>query len=223
MTAYSAIIPAFNSENYISEAIASIRAQSVRPSEIIVVDDGSTDQTAEVVRSLGADIRLIRQENRGSGAATTTAIHAVTTGLIAGLDSDDIWLPHKMEVQLRQLKRAPEIKACFSRMRQFRHGVHDDGTGRVTDGWIRTTMVVRTDAAVAAGPIIDPPGGVGELIDWLARIRERGDRMHLVPEVLSLRRVRSGSLTYARTATRDGGYLFAARQAILRRRESTVA
>jgi glycosyltransferase involved in cell wall biosynthesis len=218
MIAYSAIMPAYNTEAYISDAILSIRAQTLPPSEIIVVDDGSTDRTAEIVAGLGADIRLIRQENRGSGPATNAAIAAVTTGLIAGLDSDDIWLPHKLETQLRAFERMPEIAACFARMRQFQHGADRDAEGPVTDAWVRSTMVIRTEAARAAGPIVDPPGGVGQLVDWLACVRELGHRMHMVPEVLALRRARPGSLTYARTRERDSSYLFAARQAILRRR-----
>jgi glycosyltransferase involved in cell wall biosynthesis len=222
MTAYSAIVPAYNTESWISDAILSIRAQTIPPREIIVVDDGSTDRTAEVVAALGPGIRLIRQENRGSGPATTAAIQAVSTGLTAGLDSDDVWLAHKMERQLQVLEAMPDVAACFARMRQFRDGSASDADGPVRDGWTRTTMVIRTEVALAAGPIMDPPGRVGELIDWLARVRERGHRMDLVPEVLALRRVRPGSLTAGRAARGDG-YLFAARQAILRRRSQEAA
>ena len=223
MTAYSAIIPAFNTEAYIADAIQSIRAQTVPPREIIVVDDGSTDGTAEIVSGLGADIRLIRQENRGSGPATTVAIQAVTTELVAGLDSDDIWLPHKMERQLRALQQMPDIAACFGRMRQFHHGSDQDGEGPITDAWVRSALVIRTEVALGAGPIVDPPGRIGQLVDWLACIRERGHRMHMIPEILALRRARPGSLSYARSTERDGAYLHAARQAILRRRERRAA
>lgn len=215
MTAYSAIIIAYNTEAYIADAIRSVRAQTVAPREIIVVDDGSTDRTAEIVRRLGADIRLIQQENRGSGAATTVAIQAATTGLIAGLDSDDIWLPHKMERQLQTLDRMPEIAACFGRMRQFLHGSDHSADGPVGDCWGRSVMVMRTDVAHGAGPLVER---IGELINWLARVREQGHCLHLIPEVLLLRRIRPGSLTYARTPERDRAYLSAARQAILRRR-----
>ena len=215
MTAYSVIMPAFNTEAYIAEAILSIRAQTVPPREIIVVDDGSTDRTAGVVRSLGSDIRLIRQENSGCGPATTTGIQAVTTGLIAGLDSDDVWLPHKMERQLLAMQEMPETAACFARMRRFRDDSDKDADGPVADAWIRSTMVMRTEVALGVGPIV---GRIGDMVDWLARAREQGHRMHLIPEVLALRRVRPGSLTYAPDAARDSAYLLAARKAILRRR-----
>jgi glycosyltransferase involved in cell wall biosynthesis len=219
MTAYSVIIPAFNTQAYIAEAILSVRAQTVPPREIVVVDDGSTDRTAEVVRKLGTDITLIRQENRGCGPATTVAIQAVSTGLIAGLDSDDVWLPHKMERQLQVLQEMAGIGACFARMRQFHHGQDKDaGGGPVTDAWIRSSMVVRMEVAVGVGPVIGQ-----DLIDWLARAREQGHRMHLIPEVLALRRARPGSLTYHRDGGRNAAYLLAARQAILRRRERQQA
>jgi glycosyltransferase involved in cell wall biosynthesis len=219
MTAYSVVIPAFNTEAYIAEAILSVRAQIVPPREIVVVDDGSTDRTAAVVKSLGADIRLIQQENRGSGPATTVAIQAVTTALIAGLDSDDVWLPHKMEQQLQVLQEMPEIAACFSRMRQFHHGEDKDaGGGPVTDAWVRSSMVMHTEVAVGVGPVAGQ-----DLIDWLAQAREQGHRMHLIREVLALRRARPGSLTYDRDGGRNSAYLLAARQATLRRRERQQA
>jgi glycosyltransferase involved in cell wall biosynthesis len=220
MTGYSAIVPAFNTEAYIADAIQSIRAQTVPPREIIVVDDGSTDRTAEIVTSLGADIRLIQQENRGSGAATTVAIQAVTTGLIAGLDSDDVWLPGKMERQLQTLHRMPEVAACFARMRQFHDGGNLDTDGPVADAWGRSVMLIRTEVALGAGPLVER---IGEVVNWLARLREQGHRMHLIPEVLALRRVRPGSLTYARTPERDNAYLLVARNAILRRRAAAQA
>ncbi|MBS0232028.1 MAG: glycosyltransferase family 2 protein [Proteobacteria bacterium] len=221
MTSYSVIIPAYNSEAFIADAIRSVRFQTVAPSEIIVVDDGSTDRTADIVAHMSADVRLIRQENKGSGEATNTALRAVTTNMIAGLDSDDIWLPHKMETQLREFQSNPDLAACFARTRQFHDGHPDDGSGRVADAWTRTTMVIRTSAALAAGPVCDPPGGVGELVDWIARIREAGGLLHLVPETLALRRIRPGSLTHRRNAAAERGYLFAARRSILRRRHTS--
>jgi glycosyltransferase involved in cell wall biosynthesis len=223
MTAYSVIIPAYNAERFIADAIASVRAQSVTSSEIIVVDDGSTDRTAEIVGRLGCDIRLIRQQNKGSAEATNTALRAVSTNIIAGLDSDDIWLPHKMEKQLQEFLRHKEIAACFAQTRQFHDGSTDDGSGRAADAWTRTTMVMRTEVALSVGRVVDLPGGVGELVDWLARIRETGACFHLLPEVLALRRIRHGSLTYKRSDTTDRGYLSAARHAILRRRSPPIS
>src|SRR5690606_27173954 len=85
------------------------------------------------------------------------------------------------------------------------------------EGWSRSTMLIRQDIALANGPIIDPPERLGEMVDWFARLREAGHRMTMMPEVLSLRRIRPGSLTN-RNADLSRGYLQAARAALLRRR-----
>jgi hypothetical protein len=84
----------------------------------------------------------------------------------------------------------------------------------VTDAWVRSSMVMHTAVAIGVGPVVGQ-----DLIDWLARAREQGHRMHLIPEMLALRRARPGSLTYNRNGGRNAAYLLAARQAILRRRE----
>jgi glycosyltransferase involved in cell wall biosynthesis len=95
----SAVIPAYNAELSISGAIESIIAQTHEIAEIIVVDDGSTDRTAEVAAGLPRT-RVIRRPNGGPGAARNTGIHAASGEWIAFLDSDDIWMPRKTEIQL---------------------------------------------------------------------------------------------------------------------------
>jgi glycosyltransferase involved in cell wall biosynthesis len=101
----SAIIPAFNSATTIARALASVLAQSRMPDEIIVVDDRSTDGTAEIARATPSDrIRLIStQANKGAGGARNAGIEAATGDVVAFLDSDDEWLPKKIEKQLAML------------------------------------------------------------------------------------------------------------------------
>jgi glycosyltransferase involved in cell wall biosynthesis len=95
----SAVIPAFNAELTISDAIHSVLAQTYEIAEIIVVDDGSTDRTAEIAAEFPRT-RVIRQPNKGCGAARNTAVRAASGEWIALLDSDDLWFPRKTEVQL---------------------------------------------------------------------------------------------------------------------------
>ncbi|TKZ15452.1 glycosyltransferase family 2 protein [Shimia litoralis] len=117
---YSVIIPAYNAERYLAETIQSVLAQTVPPKEIVVVDDGSSDATATVAEQQGPLIRVIRTENRGSGSATSTGIRATTTDIFATVDSDDIWLPNKMEAQLALLNDpARQLDAVLSRMAPF--------------------------------------------------------------------------------------------------------
>lgn len=99
MTA-SAVIPAYNQERYIGEAIESVLAQTIDV-ELVVVDDGSTDRTAEVARSYG--VRVLQQDNKGVSAARNAGARATSGDVIAFLDSDDVWLPQKLERQLALL------------------------------------------------------------------------------------------------------------------------
>lgn len=110
---FSVVIPAFNREDCILAAIESVRAQEITDWEIIVVDDGSTDQTAARVEALTDDrIRIIRQTNRGGSAARNTGIDAARGQFIAFLDSDDVWLPHHLSQALDYLEQDHTSRVC---------------------------------------------------------------------------------------------------------------
>lgn len=106
----SVIIPTYNRANTVGRAIQSVLSQTYQDFEIIVIDDGSTDNTEEVIRSFhDSRIRYIRhKKNRGGSAARNTGIHAARGEYIAFLDSDDEWLPQKLEKQINVMKKSPE-------------------------------------------------------------------------------------------------------------------
>jgi glycosyltransferase involved in cell wall biosynthesis len=91
----SAVIAAYNAEAFIAETIESVRAQTLPVAEILVVDDGSTDSTAEIARGMGA--RVISQENRGLAATRNRCVREASQPWIAFIDSDDLWEPQKIE------------------------------------------------------------------------------------------------------------------------------
>ena len=105
----SAVIPAYNAEKYIARCLDSVLAQTCPVDEIIVVDDGSKDKTADIVRSYGDKVKLIQQENAGVSAARNTGILAATGDWIAFLDADDEWLPQKIELQTANLQKHPDL------------------------------------------------------------------------------------------------------------------
>ena len=105
----SAIIPAYNAEKYLARSIDSVLAQTCPVDEIIVVDDGSTDKTAEIIKRYGDKVRYIHQDNAGVSAARNAGIHAATGDWIAFLDADDEWLPKKIERQVENLTRNPDL------------------------------------------------------------------------------------------------------------------
>jgi len=113
----SVVIPAYNYAKFLPQAVDSVLAQNWPAAEIIVVDDGSTDETPEVARRYGQRIRYIRQENAGLSAARNTGIQAATQTFVAFLDADDIWRPNLLEQAMRAFKSLPEsfgIVACQS-------------------------------------------------------------------------------------------------------------
>jgi len=116
----SVIIPAYNSARYISRAISSAIAQTYKDIEILVVDDGSTDRTADIVRSFGDPrIKYFYQENRGQGAARNNGIRISKGEYVTFLDSDDFYLPEKIDKQVNFLETNPEHQAVYCNALHF--------------------------------------------------------------------------------------------------------
>lgn len=110
MPFFSVIIPAYNRFEPLKKAIDSVRGQSLKDYELIIVDDGSDDDTPFIKEIYGPDIKYIRRENGGVSAARNTGIAASDSEWIALLDSDDIWFPGKLESHLEYIRQHPEIK-----------------------------------------------------------------------------------------------------------------
>lgn len=125
MPKVTVIIPSYNCEAYIAETIDSILNQTFRDIELIVVDDGSTDRTQEIVESFGAPVRLIRQTNARVCAARNRGIREAKGEFICLMDHDDYWYPEKLARQLEEFEKHPEAGAVFSTFIRW----HRDGSG----------------------------------------------------------------------------------------------
>lgn len=195
----SVIIPSYNYGRFIAEAIGSALGQSLAPKEIIVIDDGSADYTAEVVAGFGDAVRYIRQENAGVCVARNRGVAESTGGLIAFLDADDFWEPTKLEKQAELFERDGRIGLVHCGMREFDSdtgetiALHSEGMeGEVADElllWERPvivgpggTIMVSREAFEAAGGF-DPRQKCGEDWDLCYRIA-RQYRVGFVPEPL---------------------------------------
>ena len=108
----SAIVATYNRANTLGQAIESILGQTYKNIEVIVVDDGSTDGTHDVLERFGGRLRILRQENAGPSAARNRGIAEAKGDIISFLDSDDIWLPEKTERQVALLQRAGKSVPC---------------------------------------------------------------------------------------------------------------
>src|SRR4029079_10954573 len=182
----------------IAETLRSALAQTVPPAEIIVVDDGSSDRTADVAAAFGGSVRVVRQANIGPGGATTRGLSETKTPFVATLDSDDLWVPKKAERQVALLAASPDAAAVFGKLKLFTADASDPRNGRIVPGWTRTTLMMRTALFAKVGGIIDLPGNLGALVDWLARARDAGEQLTMIDDVLGLRRIRAGSLSDGR-------------------------
>ncbi len=138
MSLVSIIIPTFNRSKVLKRALESIYKQSYSEYEIIVIDDGSTDKTAEMISELFADVNYIYQSNSGVSAARNKGLEQAQGEWLAFLDSDDEWLPQKLEKQLDELKSMAEYKICHTEELWVRNGirVNQMKKHKKAGGWI---------------------------------------------------------------------------------------
>jgi glycosyltransferase involved in cell wall biosynthesis len=205
----SVVIAAYNEERYLGEAITSVLAQTYRPLELIVVDDGSTDRTAEIAAA-HPDVRLLRQPNRGLGAARNAGAAIAAGEYLSFHDADDLMTPDKLSTQIGFLEGHPECGCVLARQRLLLEDgapmpfwvrgerVPDDPTaGRGPGGEEQPhtiTMVVRREAFDAVGPF-DEAMRIAQDIDWFFRAHEAGIGVEVLDDVLLIRRVHPDSLT----------------------------
>ena len=169
MVAVSVVIPAYNAARFIGAAIASALAQTYGDYEIIVVDDGSRDETASVVSGFGQRVRLIAQANAGASAARNRGIQEAAGSWIAFLDSDDEWQPSHLDVLLARAKAAPEAHLVYgSKITIDQHGEVVPWKPAFPSGWIfgelverclitTSTVIVRTATLRALGGFTEKP------------------------------------------------------------------
>ncbi|GFO77370.1 hypothetical protein BPLS_P5768 [Bathymodiolus platifrons methanotrophic gill symbiont] len=134
----SLIIPSYNRGTLLRRALVSVLEQSRPPDEIIVVDDGSTDNTAQVLKQEFPQVKVIVQINQGISAARNTGIRQAKGNWIAFLDSDDTWLAEKLAIQVRALQQSPDTKVCHTEEIWIRNGTRVNAMNKhkKTGGWI---------------------------------------------------------------------------------------
>ena len=134
----SVIIPTFNRAAFLREAMDSVLAQTAEVFELIVIDDGSTDHTAELVAEYGNRVRYCFQPNAGASAARNLGIRHAAGKFISFLDSDDLWLPRKLERQLEWMAAHPHLLLCYTDEIWIRRGVrvNQKNIHAKSGGWI---------------------------------------------------------------------------------------
>jgi glycosyltransferase involved in cell wall biosynthesis len=110
----SVVIPAYNGSRFIAETLESVFAQTLQPDEVLVIDDGSTDDTVAIVESFAPRVRVFRRSNQRQSAARNFGVQQATSEWIAFIDHDDLWVPNKLERQMEELARHPEADLCYT-------------------------------------------------------------------------------------------------------------
>jgi glycosyltransferase involved in cell wall biosynthesis len=212
----SVIIPTFNRAGYIIEAIESVLAQNYRPIEVIVVDDGSTDGTVEVISCFGTAIRYLEQPNQGASVARNMGIALAQGNYLAFLDSDDLWEFEKLTLQMATLAANPDAEAVMGQARQFfSPELAEEARARlwcpegILPGAIPSTILIRRKAFARVG-LFNPLLRIGEFMEWIIRAREAGLFIVMVEHCVCLRRVHAANKGIARQDT------FGSRAAILK-------
>jgi glycosyltransferase involved in cell wall biosynthesis len=219
------VVPCFNGERYLVEAIDSILAQTHRPLEIIVVDDGSTDRSAEVVRRYGQGVRYHRQENRGPGAACNQGVELATGALVAFLEQDDLWLPHKICRQLDAFEADPTLDYCVGHIQNFwipelaaeARRFRDAPVMQPVPGYVVQTLMVRRDLLGRVGRF-DETLHFSFASDWFLRAGERGAVGMLLPDLLTRRRLHHDNVSRRNRAASHDQFLRVIKAALDRRR-----
>jgi glycosyltransferase involved in cell wall biosynthesis len=217
----AAVVPLFNGRRFIREAIDSILAQELKPREIVVVDDGSTDGSGCLLAGY-PEIRVIRQPNAGEAAARNRGVRESKEPLVAFLDQDDLWLPRKLTLQVRALEADPSVDFVFG---QHRLIVEDEASwfrqdllGKTLTAELPGSMVIKRSAFERIGPYREDMRR-GSDVDWILRAQDARMKSQLIEEVLLLRRMHRANSSI------DGALfmsdlLRAARASILRKRSA---
>jgi glycosyltransferase involved in cell wall biosynthesis len=198
----SCIVPAFNSERYLRESLESILAQTHRPIEVIVADDGSSDGTAAVVATFGASIRCVTQATAGPAATRNLGWRAASGEWVAFLDADDRWHPEKLSRQIARFDARPDLDVSVTHIQNFwiaeleeeARRLRDDARTRPMAGYVTMTMLARRSTFESVGPF-DETLWHTDAGDWFLRAAHHGAVIELLPDVLVQHRMHHTNLS----------------------------
>ncbi|WP_166668760.1 glycosyltransferase [Thiohalophilus thiocyanatoxydans] len=216
MPRVSVIMPAYNTAQYIGDAIDSVLSQDYPNKELIIIDDGSTDGTVDIIRRHEPAVTLLTQKNQGSAVARNAGLDAARGDYVAFLDSDDIWLPGKLTAQVTYMEQHPQIGMSYSRWQvwkpgpdgqfsapaSFKHSLNDSAapTGIVEEGsgWLYNrllfTSLLHTITVIARRDLINKVGNFdtalkrGQDYDYWLRA-SRVTEIHQLDQILALYRL----------------------------------
>jgi glycosyltransferase involved in cell wall biosynthesis len=216
MSRVTVVIPAYNAERYIGEALASIREQTLREVEVLLIDDGSSDGTVREAERYAdsLDLKIMRQSNAGPGAARNLGVHRASGRYCAFLDADDVMLPERLAAQVALLEARPELGLVHTDLMTFNEGGIIHRTRRafsspyagmvldrlLLDNFITTSTVVAPTERLLAAGLFSEQRRVSEDFDLWLRMAARWEVGYIDRPLVRYRR-RRGSLSDDKLAT----------------------
>ncbi len=221
----SCIVPVFNGERYLSEALDSIFAQVYRPLEVIVVNDGSTDGTARVLAGYKHRLLYLEQADKGPAASRNLGVSTARGEFVAFLDQDDLWHPQKLARQIARFEARPELDLCIAHVQMFwvpelqgeAARLTNQPRGNVVAGYTTGTLLTRRIFFEAAGGF-DTTLWFGDATDWFLRLADGKAVMELLPDVLLYHRMHRANLTRRRSAASRDEFLRIVKRSLDQRR-----
>jgi glycosyltransferase involved in cell wall biosynthesis len=182
----SVIIPVYNGAKFLKDAIANVQSQNYHPLEIIIVDDGSTDETAIIAQSFGDQIIYIYQENKRAAAARNTGLKLAKGELIAFLDVDDLWIENKLNQQIEYLDKNPDIEVVTGLLQR----IVIDENKQILKKFDERLLNVNCSTALYRKSVFKKVGYFdeslkqGEDTDLFMRLRENNIKIGIIEEIL---------------------------------------
>jgi glycosyltransferase involved in cell wall biosynthesis len=220
----SVLVPCYDAARYLPAALDSAFAQGVPLREVIVVDDGSTDEIGSVVAAYGERVRYHRQPHAGIGPARNRALELSSGEMIAFLDADDVWPPGSLAARLAALEADESLEYVYGEVEQFvspelpeewarRHGA---AVLSASPARLMGAMLVRRRAFSTVG-CFSQALRIGETVDWVARGDNLGVRSQRLSQLVLRRRLHTTNTGLTQQGSRSD-YLAVARAALARRR-----
>jgi glycosyltransferase involved in cell wall biosynthesis len=223
----SVLIPCYNVARYLAEALESVFAQGLPLHEVIVVDDGSTDETERVVGAFGERVQYHRQAHAGIASARNRALELSSGDPVAFLDADDVWPPGSLEARLAVLRADDSVDYVYGEVEQFISPELPEEWARRHAAAVLTAsptrvagaMLVRLRAFTRIGGFSETLR-IGETLDWVARADNLDVRSRCLPHLVLRRRLHTTNTGLTQQGSRSD-YLAVARAALARRRQGS--
>jgi glycosyltransferase involved in cell wall biosynthesis len=200
----SVVMPAYNAQEFLAEAIESVERQAYEPLEVILVDDGSTDNTARVVSAFGERVHYFLQAHRGVAAARNMGLRLAKGELIAFLDADDLWPEQALRLELEILAKAQEVDAVMGLVQYVRISIDSSGQG-IWQEIAEPTLSCNLGTALFRRCVFERVGHFDETLeqsedlDWFMRLREHGVTIQVMNRVTLLYRIHTQNISRDRS------------------------